>query len=241
MCVTAAMAVNNSDHRTSKRVQLDRSRLQDSEAVSKFQKFLKDPPCIPWHVGVGSHLDQLTKWMQEGAKNCFPKPRSQPRQRYMSDFTWQWAQLRKQLLRIARQTFAHADMIFLRVWFLQWKCHVPGLQPGFGLMPACALVSLRQQCFHFGHWLLYQRAKFHVIARSSSKRDRIHCASAMVQQFYDAAQGHDSRAIYRALRPLLGQQGRKSHMNCMVRWPRLKKLLNNGGGNTFPAQSREFP
>ena len=208
--VLVTMQVRNSSHRSASRVQLDRARLQDPDAVSKFQNYLKQPPTIPWQLGVGEHVDQITQWLQKGASNCFPKKKAQPRQRYMSEFTWQWVQLRKQLLKIAQQTFAHARLTTLRFWFFKWNCCVQSRAGGPGLLPPNAFQILCRRFNGFAHWTLHQRAKFHSVAHQSSKQDRIRCANALVEGFYAAAKGHDTKAIYRALRPLLGQTDRKT-------------------------------
>ena len=205
-----SMRVARSTVRTPHRTKLDRTKLQDPDAVTGFREYLQHPPDIPWTTGVGHHVDELTMWLQQGATTFFAPSKSKPRQRYMSENTWQLVQVRKKLLRIAHQAFDQAARSSLRLWFHAWISVVPQLSCQLGFLPYIAFRTTIHGLIRFAFWTLHIRAKFHPIARHASRHDRIQCATQLVDSFYNAARGHDTRAMYRALRPLLGQADRKT-------------------------------
>ena len=86
--VQVLMQAGCSTFRKTTRTHLDRQKLSDPDAVEGFCEYLHQPPDIPWNVGVGSHVQQLTHWTQKGAKQFFSKSTKRPRQRYMSEVTW---------------------------------------------------------------------------------------------------------------------------------------------------------
>ena len=58
-------------------------------------------------------------------------------------------------------------------------------------------------------WAICTRRLLHNHARASSREDRITFATKLAHDFETAAWTNHSKQIYRALRPLLGQEGRK--------------------------------
>ena len=208
--VQVLMQAGCSTFRKTTRTHLDRQKLSDPDAVEGFCEYLHQPPDIPWNVGVGSHVQQLTHWMQKGAKQFFSKSTKRPRQRYMSEVTWNLIQIRKQLLKMSNRSFQQAHRISLRLWFLRWASSVFSGQTLQAMPNEAQLQSLHRTCQFSAMWTLQHRNRLHAAARSSSKKDRIACAQSIVSDFYLAAKGHDSRALCKALRPLLGQADRRN-------------------------------
>ena len=219
VCATIHMRRRQSSSHRARPIRIDIRKCQDPQAKAQFTDYLQHPPQIPWECGTGLHAELLTEWLQKGARQCFPKSVSLPKQRYMSEFTWQLVLLRKQLKKTMMQSEKHAALISLRISFDAWS-HCCNPRSQFLDMPndfltqsqpeLTILYPLRQQMHRSFAWALFQRNKLQSAARQSSRADRIKTAQDLVDQFYQVAHQNDSKALYRHLKPLLGQQFRKS-------------------------------
>eukprot|EP00438_Fugacium_kawagutii_P014335 Skav219412 [mRNA] locus=scaffold377:97500:103085:+ [translate_table: standard] len=213
------MIVPQSTRHFQKRCRLDARRCQDPAQVAQFQRYLDTMPVIPWEHGVGQHAEAITQWLQKGAAQCFASTKQMPRQRYMSDATWQVVLLRKQLLQIANQAVKHTHRVELKLVFCLWKSQLPRhaqtplLRP-FGIHPQQHIVEilrqLKLQCIKTEWWAVKARSILHGVARALSRQDRIQCAQSLLQTCHEAAFSHDTKRLYASLRPLLGQCGRKT-------------------------------
>ena len=214
--VTVKMQRKRSTWTSIPRLRIDAQRCTDPEAKAKFQAFLQHPPQVPWLVGPGQHAETITQWLQQGARQCFGKQPQQPRQRYMSHHTWQIVQMRKQLKKMMAQSMRHVQCLIMRVMFDNWYAFThTALQPATQHPrepTAChmtQIATLIQRCRYTFAWALHNHHRLHTPARHASKQDRIESAKQTVQDFLAAAHSHDSRALYRSLRPLLGQVHRQ--------------------------------
>eukprot|EP00438_Fugacium_kawagutii_P016851 Skav219683 [mRNA] locus=scaffold817:72948:78818:+ [translate_table: standard] len=213
-----------SSHQAPMKVRFDVRKCVQEEAKQKFRDFLCSLPPIPWHFGVGLHAELLTSWVQHGAQLCFPFDRQLPRQRYMSDNTWTIVRLRKSLLKIQQASDKQLSLCRYKKFFQLWKWQVlhgklQGILrygPVLGLMlrthsqqwlHVCEQVIL--QCRSVYRWSFVHRRRLHYLARKMSRQDRVDQATNLAKQFHEAAGTKDSKAIYAALRPLLGQTFRK--------------------------------
>ena len=222
-------------HHTRKH-RIDTRLCQDPSARRKFLDFLAQPPQIDWSVG-GLHAEILTRWLQQGTQ-CFQPVKPLPRQRYMSDKTWQIAQVRKKLRALAQQAEQHDQLMLLRHVFDAWS-QANRIEIDLNLTPATQHVCRRLQ-----HQLRCSLAMFmhfryllHSHARHSSKSDRIMCAQHTVDSFLKSAQGHNSRELYRCLKPLLGQTHRKVS-TCFRPVPAVRLLDNSLATSHEEAASR---
>ena len=195
-----------------KRHHLDMRRCAQPSDNAAFQKYLQSPPVIPWSVGVGLHAEVLTAWLQKGAKQCFARTRDLPRQRYMSEFTWNIVQTRKELLKMRRQSVAYADALSLQVFFQAWRHEsVTNHQPDFQIDTIrCRIQLARSHCLKNAAWASHHRYKLHTTARQASRQDRVACAKDLAEQFFVAAHHRNSQLLYRQLKPLLGQTFRRA-------------------------------
>ena len=223
-------------HHTRKH-RIDTRLCQDPSARRKFLDFLAQPPQIDWSVGVGLHAEILTQWLQQGTQ-CFQPVKPLPRQRYMSDKTWQLVQVRKKLRALAQQAEQHDQLMLLRHVFDAWS-QANRIEIDLNLTPATQHVCRRLQ-----HQLRCSLAVFmhfryllHSHARHSSKSDRIMCAQHTVDSFLESAQGHNSRELYRCLKPLLGQTHRKVS-TCFRPVPAVRLLDNSLATSHEEAASR---
>eukprot|EP00438_Fugacium_kawagutii_P034295 Skav220568 [mRNA] locus=scaffold2140:124648:130443:+ [translate_table: standard] len=204
------------------RCKVDVRRCHDAAQVQAFHRYLKTMPNIPWETGVGEHAELLIKWIQKGVSQHFAPTTQLPRQRYMSEVTWQVVQLRKQLLVMSEQAIQHVRLIDRRIVFLIWKRamqsrhhhHRPIHEPVHQMIHQ--LRHLKWACLKTELWAVKARRQMHATARAMSRQDRITKAQDVLKSFHDAALSHDTRKLYAALRPLLGQTGRKA---CHVHRP----------------------
>ena len=224
VCVDCATQIARSTAAKDNRIHVDAKKCSEPAAKSKFIQYLQTPPHIPWEVGVGCHAEIVTEWLQAGAQKCFPKDKRQPRQRYMSELTWHIVLLRKQLKRMLMSSQRHIDLLLMRQCFTHWvRARILQAQPApdqlsktldaadSGQTFANLLAqSMNHQCHKVLAWTCYHRNKLHTAARQSSKQDRINTAQEVADNFLEAAQGHNSKALYRSLKPLLGQMHRKN-------------------------------
>eukprot|EP00438_Fugacium_kawagutii_P029390 Skav213042 [mRNA] locus=scaffold844:715291:720234:- [translate_table: standard] len=191
-------------------VRLDARKCQDLACRKQFLEYLHKPPVFPWSLGTSEHAEQLTEWVQVGAQKIFSRDRQLPKQRYMSQDTWQVVQLRKQLLKIQLLSERHSRQICLHVTLQAWfACRHPHRSPWRQPMWIAVAKRTQQMCDHTFWWALHNRKSLHALSRHMSKQDRVASMQAILQSFYAASQSHDSRRLYQALRPLLGQQGRQ--------------------------------
>ena len=200
-----------------KQHRIDTRLCADPIARQGFLEYISDPPLIPWTLGVGEHAEVLTEWIQCGAEKFFKPAKPLPRQRYMSQNTWNLVQLRKQLRQLAYQAESHAQLITVKMCFVHWRSSKAvgssSLVSTFSLRhdeDFSILKSLRTMCLRHLAWNLHMRQQLHSMARHASKQDRIDCAQSTVDAFFKAAQGHNSRELFRALKPLLGQSHRQA-------------------------------
>ena len=115
------------------RINLDVRKCSNPEAVRGFKTYLATPPAIPWSQGVGEHAEALTAWFQKGAKKFFARGRDLPKQRYMSEATWNIVQLRKKLMKHAKKSWQNEQAMLkwktLRCWWLYARARNPSAQP----------------------------------------------------------------------------------------------------------------
>lgn len=196
----------SSAHAASK-LQVDSRKFQDAVAVVKFKQGLAQLPEIPWWIGAGYHAEILTQQMQQLVQSCFPKTQTLPRQRYITDDTWTVIQLRKSLLKFAQKSFAFLDQLRKRLALGIWRnIKRPAYNAGFITSCRAVMSAVRRACW----WALHQRQKLHQVARQRSRQDRIDATTVTVEQFLQASRGHDTRALYKALKPFLGQTQRRN-------------------------------
>eukprot|EP00438_Fugacium_kawagutii_P028375 Skav225003 [mRNA] locus=scaffold765:158017:163404:- [translate_table: standard] len=193
---------------------VDIRRCKDDQCRDNFMQYLQNPPEFPWHMGIGEHTELLTNWLQEGAQRCFRAEKRLPRQRYLSDHTWQAIQLRKQLLKLQHASAKQSKRLTLCAVFQSWRTCRPRNGSSTRSI-SCQYVAqakqLQRLCDHTFWWALTQRRELHPTVRHLSKQDRISTMQQILQEFYDCAQSHDSKRLYSALRPLLGQHGRQRY------------------------------
>ena len=103
------------------RCRIDVRKCSDPESQQQFLAHLRNPPNIPWEVGIGEHAEILTQWLQDGAIQCFKPSKTQPRQKYLSDLTWNIVQTRKQLLQLMRNAEFHNSNLLLAMVFQVWR------------------------------------------------------------------------------------------------------------------------
>ena len=192
-----------------KTFRIDPRKCGDPALQQQFKAYLHTPPEIPWEVGIGEHAEILTAWLQQGAKQCFKPSKMMPRQKYMSALTWNIAQTRKQLLKLMQNAEKHVARLTLLQMFHAWKNYkhtLPRSDESIMQIP----VHLISKCRHTFAWALHHRNRLHQAARHSSRTDRVQAAQETIDQFLQAAQGHNSRALYKKLQPLLGQTHRRA-------------------------------
>ena len=201
-------------HRQPPRCRIDVRKCQDPELKKLFVQYMNDAPPIPWVAGVGLHAEILTEWASQGVQKFFKPDRKIPKQRYLSDRTWTLILLRKQLLKIFHESQCHhrklSQKLMLQKWFAlyqqrQAKEIIPDDQTQHISTMICQMRLAKM-------WTLHFRRKLHTITRCASKNDRIHTASQLVDQFYQAAHTRDPKVLYRSLKPLLGQQHRTAQL-----------------------------
>ena len=194
------------------RCHVDVRKCNDPSSQAEFQQYIQHPPHIPWQVGTGEHVEILTEWIQKGAKKCFQRTRQDPKQRYMSETTWNIVQLRKQLLKTLNKAEYHAQLLVTKIAFAAWTSICSFDQQAKQLAPEMIpyIQLLHKYCMQTFAWSMYNRYKLHTAARQSSRQDRIDTAQSVVEQFLCSAQGHDSKQLYRKLQPLLGQTHRRN-------------------------------
>lgn len=208
------MQVSQSTRSFRKRCRVDVRKCQGPEAKSKFADYLMQPPSLPWSLGSGEHAELLVEWIQQGAQQCFPKDRQLPKQRYMSGQTWHVVKLRKQLLKLQNASTKHCSQIFIRVVLRTWH-RITLTSEDFARTLddhnrwVYQADLIQRDCAQRFWWPLHQRRQLHGTARAMSRQDRIDSMQQIVDDFYAAAKGHDSRLLFRALKPLLGQTDRK--------------------------------
>lgn len=205
--IEVRMAVKQSTAKQQTKIRIDVQRCQDKHQQAQFRNALKHAPVLPWSLGIGQHTETLVSWLQTIASDCFASAKRQPRQRYTSSNTWQIIQLRKELLKTSKLSQKHFDLLQKKIVFLRWVELKRKSHSNYGIRD---LKHFAFTCKLQGHWNMYQRTQLHAVARRLSRQDRIDSMTTTVQSFYDAARGHDSKALYRALRPLLGQANRKA-------------------------------
>lgn len=105
--VEVHMAQRQSTFTANRRLRLDARKFHDPHKLEQFTQALATVPTFSWETGVGVHAEAFTFWLQDVVKKCFAKDTATPRQRYLSDSTWQIIQLRKALLKAAKQTSQH--------------------------------------------------------------------------------------------------------------------------------------
>ena len=228
VCVKVTMSIQHSTANKTHKITLDPKKYADEASKQKFRQYLCQPPPVPWETGVGLHTEIVTEWLQQGALACFPKSRRQPKQRYVSDTTWQIISIRKLLKQLTRKSEMHLRMLCLRQCFDQWvhmtRQHempantdlLPVLAEDASAEPSASctehhmiMYRLQVQCQHVIAWSIFHRHQYHAVARHASKQDRVATATAVAESFLASAQGHDSKSIYRSLKPLLGQSNRR--------------------------------
>ena len=215
VCLKVSMLQRQSTSQKLTKPRIDVRKCNDAPAKAKFLQRLQHPPVIPWETGTGQHAEILTAWLQSNAQECFPSSANKPRQRYMSDFTWQIVLLRKQLRKLMLSAEKNVAILELKFWFATWvhwtTSTCPDSPSSSQDQPATAMLQrlIRRIQRNFA-WAFFHRQKLHVAARHSSKNDRIQTAKQLVDQFFQVAHTNDSKALYRHLKPLLGQQYRKA-------------------------------
>eukprot|EP00438_Fugacium_kawagutii_P015143 Skav220612 [mRNA] locus=scaffold507:296315:302257:- [translate_table: standard] len=214
--VLASISMQVSSHFSKgSRPRIDIRKCNDETARAQFQEYLSHPPQIPWEAGVGHHAEVLTSWIQQGAAHFFSEDKQLPKQRYMSTSTWSIVQVRKQLLKISTNARGHVHRCFMIQLINQWRClalmrkgkhaKIPSVQ-----MRIMAAHAIYKKCHVTQWWAIVHRRRLHGLARSCSRQDRVRHTEQLVQDMIAAGRIKDSRAIYKSLRPLLGQEFRRS-------------------------------
>ena len=188
---------------------IDARKCTDPHLQSQFKEYLQMPPKIPWEVGIGAHAEILTQWLQQGAKQCFQPTKSMPRQKYLSALTWNIVQTRKQLLKLMHKAETHEKKLLVLIIFRTWKDLSQDPAPDHVTSPLL-LLQLHRKCTQVFAWAMHHRNGLHQAARHSSRQDRVVAAQETIDQFLQEAQGHNSRALYKKLQPLLGQVHRRA-------------------------------
>lgn len=206
VAMTIVMAQIRSTTERVPKLHLDMRKCQGPVAAQQFCSLLEKIPDIPWSVGASYHAELLTQHMREAAQQCFRKDASQPRQRYISDETWKVILMRKQLMRVAQSAFRFQDKLQIMLCFRLWKSIFQGsaLDHVTSLIKQ-SILAIRKSCW----WSLHQRNQLHQLARAKSRQDRIEVAHHTAERFLTSSRGHDTKALDRDLKPLLGQAHRK--------------------------------
>ena len=181
--VDISMQTVRSQSRRFKQHRIDARLCADPTARQGFLDYISNPPLIPWSIGVGEHAEALTEWLQTGTVQFFKPAKPLPKQRYMSQKTWNLVQLRKQLRQLATKAENHEHLLTLKLYFMQWRSSklfgLSGLdsQASLAHQEDCSLLkSLRTMCLRHFAWNLHMRHQLHSLARHASKQDRIDCA-----------------------------------------------------------------
>ena len=206
------MAKQQSQRKKMSCCRIDARKCQVAQNKAAFHAYLQAPPQIPWSVGVGAHAEQVIAWLQDGATQCFPVDHQLPRQKYLSDQTWQVVMLRKQLGVLFRTATRQISQIQRKMTFHRWLVayknrRTPPRQESNCLIQTLQRSShlLQRQCL----WTLKYRRDLHPLARFCSRQDRIAMLQTIADQFAFAANFKDTSHMYQALKPLLGQTHRK--------------------------------
>ena len=208
--VTVRFAHGSSVRSTSTKTRIDVRKCADTSLREKFAQYMRNPPSIPWEAGVGYHAEALTSWLQQGAQACFAPDAQLPRQRYLSDTTWSIIQLRKQLNTMSRRS-EQLSKCLLQSWIFQtWRDLVLPVFHTHPLVDTAAHCQMQLRCEKLQWWAIVERRNLHSLARWSSRNDRLNTARQIAESFIHATSTGSSQAIYKALKPLLGQQHRKS-------------------------------
>lgn len=215
--VTVHMESQQSGQAFHKRCRLDLRKIGDPAAQHKFLSQVQRCPPISWQVGVGEHLDIVTRHVQSCAQNAFAVDRTLPRQRYMSDATWHTVQTRKTLLRMHDRAIKLLTRQRKHYHFAYWLGRFAAIrkEPRLFHMASARLSNstmiscmLRKQAL----WALVTRRRLHAVTQAMSRQDRIREAHQIGERFLNAAHSQSSKEMYRALRPLMGQVHRKANM-----------------------------
>ena len=202
-----------SRRQTGSATRIDVRKCQDPSAVTQFLSEVAHFPTIPWHIGVGLHAELLTEWIQKGVKKHFAADRTLPRQRYMSQHTWHIVTLRKQLGLMFRKAVTHRKDIqkrlYLDRWFRAFQAKTHRQVPSQSASAVSALHQCERLLVKQSLWTLHHRRQLHPLARAASRQDRLEVIQNITDEFHQAARSTDSSALYRSLRPLLGQANRK--------------------------------
>ena len=201
------MSKSQSTYAKSTRCRIDVRKCTEPALQQQFIAYLQSPPHIPWEIGTGEHAEILTQWLQTGARQSFKPSKHQPRQKYLSELTWNIVQSRKQLLKLMHNAEHHVHSILLVQVFRAWQQATTVGHAQVDTQPI--LWKLRHKCQQVFAWALHQRKCLHPAARHSSRHDRVLAAQETIDQFLEAAQGHNSRALYRKLQLILGQTHRR--------------------------------
>ena len=205
-------------------LQLDVRKIADAGKQATFLQQIRCMPSFSWGLGVGVHLEQLTTYIQTAAR-VFKQDRKLPRQRYLSDTTWQVIQTRQCLFRMHRRLQTHIVRMYQRCFLHMW--HAMCSRPPARLSPAsrdgCRTATSVSVQSIFDHavrhisllrrhalWALLGRRRLHEPARFLSKMDRVAEAEVISTRFLHAAQTQQAKEVHRALRPLLGQEHRQA-------------------------------
>ena len=210
--VTVKFAHGPSSHKTQTKPRIDVRKCTDASLRDKFAHYTRHPPHIPWHTGASYHAEVLTSWLQKGVQECFAPDKSLPRQRYLSEDTWSIIQMRKYLHNMSRQSERLSARLVLSWIFQVWRQptrHVSGVPCPDSFAAYC---QMQQKCDQIQWWAIVERRNLHTIARWSSRNDRLESAKQIAENFLHAAANGTSQAVYKALKPLLGQQHRKGSM-----------------------------
>ena len=203
------LAQNSQDHRVH-RCRIDVRKCADPRLREQFEQYMCHPPQIPWGIGVGQHAEILTAWLQNGAQTCFKVDKTLPRQRYMSANTWAIVQVRKQLHILSRHSSLMSNRMTVCCIFRLWHASTSSHASQHDLPCRNMYETMQSKCDHMQWWAITNRRRLHGLARLSSRQDRIQSAQQIAENFIDAAQHGHTQTMYRALKPLLGQQHRKN-------------------------------
>lgn len=205
--VDVCFAVKERTHERSSRTRIDVAKCEVPQDRQQFLDFIQHEPTIPWTCGIGTHAELLTQWISQGALQCFPKQKHQPRQRYISNETWDVIQLRKLLAGMHRRTCFQLKQLKRKMFFRQWFNAFAQQRTGLSIVlhPTWiqATSKIAHQLAQQAMWTLASRRRLHPLAR-------LQATVMLADRFVEAIHGKETKQMYRSLRPLLGQVHRKS-------------------------------
>ena len=169
------------------------------ESGRKLATILRQAPRIPWEVPSHSHAAQLVTYLQSSLSAAFPRPKSGPRQPYLTEDTWQLhAQLATARHVNARLLLALRSH-WLRALFHAWAAAAGVMDTHLGGRGWFAAANRAGALLSYGIRFLGDRL------RKACRQDRY----AYLCQLADDVQAGGITEAYPKLRRLLGHKRKK--------------------------------